>query len=115
MKYKLAGIGILAGAFTGIFGSGGGLILVPLLSMFCKSSDQDIFGMSLSITLPMSAAVLLFSALQVPLPFRNALPFLIGGMIGGILVVRLRRYIPEAVLHKALGILILWGGIRFLF
>lgn len=115
MKYKLAGIGILAGAFTGIFGSGGGLILVPLLSMFCKSSDQDIFGMSLSITLPMSAAVLFFSAFYIPLPWQVSWPFVIGGIIGGVLAVRLRRYIPEAVLHKALGILILWGGIRFLF
>lgn len=115
MKYKLAGVGILAGAFTGIFGSGGGLILVPLLSLLCTSRDQDIFGMSLSITLPMSAAVLLVSTLQVPLPYQPAMPFVIGGIIGGVLAVRLRRFIPEAVLHKALGILILWGGIRFLF
>jgi uncharacterized membrane protein YfcA len=30
---RLAGIGILAGAFSGLFGVGGGLVMVPLLIM----------------------------------------------------------------------------------
>lgn len=36
--------GLAAGTITGILGSGGGLILVPLLAIFCKANAQEVFS-----------------------------------------------------------------------
>ena len=36
--------GLAAGAVTGILGSGGGLVLVPLLTVVCKEEDDNRLG-----------------------------------------------------------------------
>ena len=40
--------------------------------------------------------------------------WLIGSTIGGILAGQFGKHIPVKWLHRGLGILILWGGIRYL-
>lgn len=114
MKYKMILIGILAGAVTGIFGSGGGLIVIPLLGILCKSEAPDVFSASLTITLPLCVVVLLYSSLWMPIPYTQSFPYLIGGITGGICAAHFRQYIPTILLHRVFGILLLWGGIRFL-
>ena len=42
------------------------------------------------------------------------LPYLIGSIPGGLLAMKLSGKVPVTWLHKTLGILILWGGIRYL-
>ena len=80
--------GFAAGTITGILGSGGGLILVPLLAIFCRY------------------AVTSFSVL---------LPYLLGGAIGGGCAAAVGRRIPAVWLHRCFGIIMLWSGIRCLF
>ena len=46
--------------------------------------------------------------------FREALPFLPGSLLGGWLAGRYGAHIPVKWLHRVLGILILWGGFRYL-
>ena len=53
---KLAGIGTAAGAFSGLFGVGGGTIIVPLLILFCGYGERLATGTSL-------AAIVLIGAL----------------------------------------------------
>lgn len=115
MKFKLVLIGILAGAVTGIFGSGGGLIVIPLLGLLCKSETLDVFSASLTITLPLCVVVLLYSSFRMSVPYTQALPYLIGGIVGGIGAVHFRQHIPAILLHRVFGTLLLWGGLRFLF
>ena len=100
-----------AGCVTGIFGAGGGMVLVPCLSLFGKLEPEDIFPASLSVMLPICLVCLTFSA---PLPWQDALPYLLGGAIGGVLAGWLGKHTPTLWLHRILGIFILWGGIRYL-
>lgn len=53
---KLAGIGTAAGAFSGLFGVGGGTVIVPLLILFCGYGERLATGTSL-------AAIVLVGAL----------------------------------------------------
>ena len=108
----LAGAG--AGAVNGLFGAGGGMILVPLLTALTASEDEEIFPSSISIILPICLVSLGFSAMQAPLPWLEAFPYLIGSAIGGILAGIWGKKVPLVWLHRGLGLLILWGGVRYL-
>jgi len=44
----------------------------------------------------------------------QALPYLIGSLIGGVGAGLWGKRIPVLWLHRILGVLILWGGIRYL-
>ena len=111
---KMALAGGLAGIVNGLFGAGGGMILVPLLTKLTDLEDREIFPASISIILPMCVITLAISAIQAPLPWNTALPYLIGSVFGGILAGLIGRKIPTTWLHRGLGILILWGGFRYL-
>lgn len=106
--------GSCAGAVNGLFGAGGGMVLVPLLTLLTLLKDAEIFPASLSIILPVCLVSLTVTALQTPIPWADAFPYLIGSAIGGICVGLWGKKIPVKWLHRGLGILILWGGIRYL-
>ena len=103
-----------AGAVNGLLGAGGGMLLVPLLTAFSPVDDKEIFPASVSIILPISIVSLLGSEGLTDLKFKMVIPYLAGSAAGGILSGLFGKRIPTKWLHRALGILILWGGIRYL-
>lgn len=50
--YMLLGIGLVAGVFSGMFGIGGGLVIVPALIYLGKVSELDALGTSLAALIP---------------------------------------------------------------
>lgn len=112
-NWKIILAGAAAGAVNGLFGAGGGMILVPILSLI-GFDDEDIFPSSVSIIFPICFVSLGFSALSSGLPMERGLPYLIGGVAGGFLAGFTGNKIPVKWLHRFLGILILWGGFRYL-
>lgn len=111
---KCVAIGLMAGAANGLFGAGGGMILVPLLVRWCDLEDKKSFATALSIILPLSLVSLFVYRMNGAVDFALALPYLIGGFLGGLIGGLLFQKVSAAFLHKALGLLILWGGIRLL-
>lgn len=105
--------GAAAGAVNGLFGAGGGMVLIPLLTTTNTFSGRELFTSSIAIMAPICLVSLTISS-QGALPWAEALPFLIGSIPGGILAATLGRKIPTTWLHRALGIMILYGGIRYL-
>ena len=108
----LAGLG--AGAVNGLFGAGGGMVLVPLLSLLTDLDDREIFPTSISVILPICLISLGVTALSGGIPWRQALPYLAGSALGGFAAGLWGQKIPAQWLHRGLGILILWGGFRYL-
>ena len=111
---KTAAAGFLAGAVNGLLGAGGGMVLVPLLTLMTDIDDEDIFPASVSIILPICIVSLSISACFQELPIRLALPYLLGSVGGGVLAGLSAKRIPVKWLHRGLGVLILWGGVRYL-
>lgn len=106
--------GALAGSVNGLFGAGGGMVLVPLLTRFSGLKEESVFPASVSIILPICLVSLGISSFNGELPVMEALPWLLGSSAGGIFAGIFGRKIPVKWLHRGLGILILWGGIRYL-
>ena len=111
---KLALAGAAAGAVNGLFGAGGGMVLVPLLTILNCFSDRHIFPASISILLPVCIVSITVGSLHRQLPLVEALPYLIGGFTGGLIAGKIEKKLPTVWLHRLLGILILWGGLRYL-
>ena len=106
--------GAAAGAVNGLFGAGGGMVLVPLLTALTDIDDDAIFPASVSIILPICIVSLSFGAMSGVFAWKEAVPYLIGSAIGGIIAGSLGKKIPVKWLHRGLGLLILWGGVRYL-
>lgn len=117
LRSKYTGLclaGVLAGTVNGLFGAGGGMVLVPLLTMLTPLSEEDIFPASISIILPICLVSLAISACGEPIPWQQAFPYLLGSAAGGIFAGIWGKNIPVRWLHRGLGILIIWGGFRYL-
>lgn len=112
LGYALAGG--CAGAVNGLFGAGGGMLLLPLLSLLAKPEEHSLFPTSVAIMFPICLTSLLVSTGFSDLPWAEAWPYLLGSGAGGILAGILGPRIPTAWLHRILGLLILWGGFRYL-
>ena len=108
MFWKTALTGSAAGVINGLFGAGGGMVLVPLLTLLTDLEDREVFPASVSIMLPMCLVSLSISAASRAIPWSAALPYLIGSVLGGILAGIFGKKIPTVWLHRGLGIIILW-------
>ncbi|MBQ4051105.1 MAG: sulfite exporter TauE/SafE family protein [Oscillospiraceae bacterium] len=102
--------GTAAGTFNGLFGSGGGTVLVPLLK---KSGVpvKNAHAMSVAVILPVS----IFSALLYSsegFSVLAALPYLPGGLIGALCGAKLLPHIPQKALQQVFGLLILFSAVR---
>lgn len=109
--FGLITAGFAAGCVTGLFGGGGGMVLVPLLTLLTDLDAESVFPSSIAVILPVCITALFLSP---EVSFRDALIWLPGSLIGGILAGKYGQQIPVKWLHRGLGILILWGGVRYL-
>ncbi len=106
--------GFCAGGVTGLFGAGGGMILIPLLTLLTNTEEDSLFSTSLCVMLPVCLTAICFLSAEHTLPWAAALPYLITGAAGGLAAGKWGHRIPVKWLHRGLGLMILWGGLRYL-
>lgn len=106
--------GSCAGILNGLFGAGGGMVLSPLLGMSTDLEEETVFPCSVAILFPICIVSLLFANGWEAFSFSQAIPYLAGSLLGGIAAGLWGKRIPTLWLHRVLGGLILWGGIRYL-
>lgn len=108
--YALAGAA--AGLVNGFFGGGGGAILVPLLTRACRLEQRRAFATSVAVILPLCALSALLYVFRGGLEFQAALPYLLGGALGGFLGGKLFRGVKLHWLRRGFGLLLIYGGAR---
>ena len=113
-KLGAAVSGLMAGLVNGLFGAGGGMLLLPLLTHLCGLKAHVAFACSVCVILPLSLVSLGVYFLHGSLDFIQALPYLIGVAAGVVFAGLLLNTPPAVWLHRALGLLIVWGGLRLL-
>jgi uncharacterized protein len=109
-------IGLMAGIFGGMFGVGGAIIMIPALVYFLGVDQHTAQGTSVAIMLPpigLFAAYNYYKAGQVNIWYAViiAVAFLVGGYFGSVIALRL----PENLMKKIFGILLLIVALRIIF
>ena len=61
--------GISAGMVNGLFGAGGGMVLIPLLTLLSDLKEEELFPSSVTIILPVCIVSLIFSSMKMILFF----------------------------------------------
>lgn len=107
--------GITAGFFNGLFGSGGGTIIVPFLENFLNLNPQKSHATAICIISGFTVMSLFFYGFSGQLDFRTALFVSIGGVVGGFLGARLLSRLSFSAIHKLFGIFMLIAAGRMVF
>jgi uncharacterized membrane protein YfcA len=115
MLLILIAIGIITGVMAGMLGIGGAIIMIPALVFLLGISQQTAQGTSLAVMLPpvgIIAAYNYYKEGHVNIKFAIvlALFFLVGSYFGSKIALNL----PQAVLKKIFGILLLLVAARML-
>ena len=103
---RLAIIGVLAGAFSGLFGVGGGTVIVPLLILWFGFEEREATGTSL-------AAIVLIAAVAAGVhglywnvhPGKGAIVAL-PGLAGVVAGAALQQRVPQRAVSGAFAVLL---------
>jgi hypothetical protein len=109
------GLGLLAGIFGGMFGLGGGIILIPALVYIFGLTQQQAQGTNLFIMLPpigLLAALRYYYSGNVKLGMVGfiCLGFFVGGLIGAHLV----QNLSDPILKRVFGLLLFFISIKMI-
>ena len=110
--YRIAGGA--AGFINGLFGGGGGMVLVPLLAGKCGLDQRKAFATSVAIIAPLCALSAGIYWFRGDLDLAAALPYLAGGLVGGLVGGKVFRKLSMVWLRRGFALLILYGGVKAL-
>ena len=111
---KIALIGIFAGLISGLFASGGGLILVPLYTYFLKLSDKKARATSIFCVLPMVIITAVVYSRNNFIDWGIGIKCAIGGIVGGLIGGKLLNIIPSKYLKILFIIFLFYAGFKIL-
>lgn len=107
-------MGVLAGFVNGLLGAGGGILIVFALASrlgYGEENSRDLYANALCVMFPISVLSCIRYARAGHLSLEGfgiyALPAVIGGVVGGILLGKVRG----SVLKKLFGALVIYSGI----
>ena len=108
-------LGVVAGTLSGMFGIGGGIILIPALVFIFGLTQHQAQGTTLALMIPpigLLAALRYYQSGNVKLGIAGfiCLGFFVGGLIGANLV----QNFSEPLLRKVFALFLLFVSLRML-
>ena len=110
-----AAAGIFAGVLNGLFGAGGGLVLVPMLVRAAKLDVEKALPTSIAVILPMCIVSCIQRYSLQHFDLSMLWPYLAGGLAGGVIGGLTYKKIPKIWLRRILGLFILYAGVKMIF
>ena len=111
---KLLSLGLVTGLINGVFGSGGGMIIVPALILFLGLKDYKAHATAISIILPLSIISTIIYLLNNTIPIKISFLVMIGGLVGSYIGAKILNKIPTTILRKIFGSVIIYTAIRMI-
>ncbi len=113
-KSTLIIIGIITGFINGIFGSGGGILVVAALVFLIGLTDYKAHATAISIILPLSIISSSIYIMNHSIHFKTAIPVVIGGVLGSFIGAKILNKIPVHILRKVFGSVIIYSAIKMI-
>jgi uncharacterized membrane protein YfcA len=112
---RLAAIATAAGAFSGLFGVGGGTIIVPLLVLWLGYEQKEATGTSLTAIIVIGALAAAAQALHGNLDFWLGVAIGVPGALGVVAGTALQQRISERVVAGAFVVLLVGSAAVLVF
>lgn len=103
---QLVVIGTAAGVFSGLFGVGGGTIIVPLLIAWLAYREREATGTSMVAIFLIAIVAVAFQAAYGNVSWVDAIVIGIGGTVGAVLGTALQQRVPERAVAGMFSILL---------
>lgn len=107
-------MGMATGILSGLMGVGGGVILVPMLSVFLGLPQHLAQGISMLVIIPTAIAGVLHFHKDKLINYRVAGFLAAGAVFGSLLSSNFVQYIPADYLKKLFGIFVIYTGMRMI-
>ncbi len=104
--------GLAAGFLNGLFGSGGGTVIVPFLEEFLDQDEHKAHATAILIILCFTIVSLFFYGYRNDLSYSVALWVSLGGVAGGFIGAKLLKKLSGSVLRKIFGAFMLIAAVR---
>ncbi len=104
--------GLLAGFLNGLFGSGGGTVIVPFLETFLDQDEHTSHATAILIILCFTIVSLFFYGRRHHLDYALALSVSAGGVVGGLIGAKLLKKLSGNALRKIFGSFMLVAAVR---
>ena len=118
MKFSKILILIVTGAVTGtacgLFGGGGGMIVVPMLTILCNLKEKESHATAIAIILPLTIISGVIQILSNNYDLAIGIPTLIGSVLGGVLGGILLKKINGKWLVKIFAVIMFIAGVKLL-
>lgn len=109
---RAALLGLAAGFLSGLFGVGGGILIVPVLVFFLAMNQRLAHGTSLAAVLPIALSGVAGYALEGEVDWPVALALAAGAMAGAVVGTHWLHVLPTRVLAYAFGGVMLLSALR---
>ncbi|MCL2703984.1 MAG: sulfite exporter TauE/SafE family protein [Defluviitaleaceae bacterium] len=107
-------IGTGAGLLNGLFGSGGGALVVPASRRFLGVNAHEAHASAIAVMLPMTAVSAVFYAVRTRPDIWQVLIVSVGGLAGGFLGAKLLPKLPPLALRRIFGVFIIAAAIKMI-
>lgn len=114
LPIKLIGIGLVAGVINGLFGSGGGTLVVPALVFLIRLKDYKAHATAISVILPLTIISTIIYLKNNMIQLDIALIVALGGIIGSFIGAKLLKKVPTKILRKIFGTIIVITALRMI-
>lgn len=111
-KILLAVSGVATGLANGFFGGGGGMIVVPMLSLLLGYSPKKSHATAILVMLPVSIASAVVYFIKGKFSFEIGLPVVIGVAVGGVVGALLLKKLSAKWLVKIFALIMLVAGLK---
>ena len=105
----------VAGGVNGLFGTGGGMVLVLSLSRLYPKEREEVMAISTACVFVFSLVTIILYKISGKMQGIDLLPTILPSLLGGVVGALLLGRLPGRAVEGIFALLLILGGVRLLF
>ncbi len=106
--------GAITGLANGLFGGGGGMIVVPFLIYFASLEPKKAHATAIAIILPVTIASAIIYLLSFDISYKKLVPSTIGVLLGGIIGAYVLPKMKNGAVMTVFAVIMILAGVRLI-